>query len=111
MKRRITKLVGFLLLGAVVAFPLGIGLDAILPLSRRLPHYSTGSIMFWLIGEGTDQQISELPDDDPTGFVHFICRSLAVDMSPSLCNENAGNSCSTHFAIPPQREGILGRTV
>ncbi len=82
MKRRLTKLVVFLLLGAIVALPLGIALDAMFPVPRRLTHYSTGSIRLWLIGEGADQQISEERNDDPTGFVFFVCRSPSVDMSP-----------------------------
>ncbi len=86
MKRRLTKFAVFLLLGAVVALPLGIALDAIfrVPSSYR-PHY-TGSIMLWLYGDGADQRIwdetGDEPDDDPTGSVYFICRSPVVDMSP-----------------------------
>ena len=82
MKRRLTKLVAFLLLGAVVALPLGIALDALFPLPTRYhPHYGD-SIGLWLIGEGTDQQISEEPDDGPTGYVFFVCRRFPKDMSP-----------------------------
>ena len=108
MRRRLTKLVVFLLLGAVVAVPLGIALDAILPLSRRSLHYSTGSIMFWLIGEGTDQQISELPDDDPTGFVHFICRSLAVDMSPIFATKTQETRVLHISLYRPSEQGFWG---
>lgn len=82
MKRRLFKLAVFLLLGAVVAFPLGIALDAVFPVPTNYhPHYSD-SIGLWLIGEGTDQQISDEPDDDPSGYVFFVCRRFPVDMSP-----------------------------
>ncbi len=82
MKRRLTKIVVFLVLGAVVAIPLGIALDAMFSVDSRSRIHYRGSIKLWIIGEGADQQISEEPDDDPTGFVYFICRSPAVDISP-----------------------------
>ncbi len=84
MRRRQFKLAVFLLLGAIAAFPLGIALDALFPFpvpTTYKTHYR-GSISLWLIGEGADQQISEEPDDDPTGSVYFICRSPLEDMSP-----------------------------
>ncbi len=86
MKRRLFKLVVFLLLGAIVAFPLGIALDAIFSFSTRYhPDYSD-SVGLWLYGEGTDQQIREPTNDDLTddfaGFVYFECWNAPVDMSP-----------------------------
>ncbi len=86
MKRWLTKLVLFLILGAVVAFPLGIALDAIFSFSTRYhPDYSD-SVGLWLYGEGTDQQIRVQTNDDPTdgftGFVFFVCWKTHVDMSP-----------------------------
>ncbi len=82
MTRRQVKLAVFLLLGAVVALPLGIALDTMFPIpSPYHPHY-TDSIGLWLIGEGADQHISDEPDDDPTGYVFFVCRRFPKDMSP-----------------------------
>lgn len=82
MKGRQFKLALFLLLGAIVAFPLGIALDAIFPIPTRYhPHYSD-SIGLWLVGEGADQRISDEPGDDPTGYVFFVCRRFPKDMSP-----------------------------
>ena len=69
MKRRLTKLAVLFLLGAIVAFPLGIALDALFPVpvpTTYKTHYR-GSISLWLIGEGADQQISDEPEIVPLG--------------------------------------------
>ena len=82
MTRRQVKLAVFLLLGAIVALPLGIALDTMFPSpSPYHPHY-TDSIGLWLIGEGANQHISDEPDDDHTGYVFFVWRRFPKDMSP-----------------------------
>ncbi len=82
MKRRLFKLAVFLLLGAVVALPLGVALDAMFSVYPRSRIHYSGSIGLWLIGEGANQHISDEPDDDHTGYVMFANRSVPVDMSP-----------------------------
>ena len=86
MKRRLTKLVLLFLLGAIVALPLGVALDAMFSVDARSRIHYSGSIRLWLYGNGADLRIwdetGDEPDDAPTGSVYFICRSPLVDMSP-----------------------------
>lgn len=84
MKRRSRSRLNAILLWVVVisivAFPLGLILDAIFPLSKYRIDYSYSTMLF-IVGEGDEQHIAEDPEGD-SGQAFYISRIVYDDQSP-----------------------------